>query len=393
MLPHHRLLQAAPPSWCAPDVVPPSLADALAAAMLDEAACTRLPGLRAAAAPLVALLRPSAAQALDRAGGVGVALEAAATVVGGLAALAADRQRYAGAWMSDLTAALPALGFQAGSVGGDVAGDARLLGAALQGLALAAAAASEGAGAGEPPVPLQAVADAVLALLAHPVAAVADAAHSLLPELLTPSTGAAAGQARTAAAMQLLTLPPVLEQLVVAGLGDARRRGAAAAALVALLREGGSAAAGALLSWQAWVECHSEEDAAVAPLAAALEAARECTVAVGRAEGRLGWHALAPPLRRLFARQRGARQSAARQLLLLMDGALPAAESEGQCQGEDEQDPLRGLLEGAPPPEPLFAAAPQMVANFRAADVFNLLAVLHNARWVWQPPFCYCRCG
>jgi hypothetical protein len=264
MSPPRRLIAAAPPAWCSADVVPPSLADAIAAIAMDEAASTRLPGIRAAARPVLLRLRQAAAEALAAAEHVAAALSAAEAVAAGVSQLAAAPQLHAARWMDTLAAALPGLGFGAAGPGGD----ARLVAAALQGLALVAAARPADA-----PM-LAAVAAAARNLLAHPVADVADLVYAMLPEMFAPgpAAGAAASAERAAAALQLLTLPPVLEQLVVQGLADARRRQAVAVTLLAAMGACGGAAVAPLLAWQAWVDCYSF-DPAVAPLVEALGAA------------------------------------------------------------------------------------------------------------------------
>lgn len=315
-----RLVNEAPLDWCSPAIVPPSIADAAAAAALDEAASALLPALRPAARRLLACMRPSALAVLEGAGEAHAALAAAdraAAELPGLLAAAAGLEaarlegRQAGAaailvaaeqlraaatrWMAELRKALPFLN-QGPSA------QQRLARLVIRGLAAAASIGQDSAPwasskANARVGPGKEVLDAAAALLvrllqqgdsggagggtaaaqAAAPTGVQEVAYDLLLQLVaaaspdgaagSSSVGAAHGALPAAAAaaaaggalpgvVQLLLAPQPLEFLITEALHYPSTRRAVARMLLAALTAGGRSAAQGLLEWRAWVDCY-----------------------------------------------------------------------------------------------------------------------------------------
>ncbi|KAF8060057.1 hypothetical protein HT031_004996 [Scenedesmus sp. PABB004] len=411
-----RLINAVPAAWCSSAVVPPSLADAAAAAACDEAVALLMPELRPAAERLLQRLRPAALEALAAAARVHGASAAGEAAAGLLAQLEAQPLETAPRWLARVDAALPCLGVGPRS-------DARLLQCVLHGLVALAGAAS--------PAQLERLqADSLLVrLLGHEQAQVPQALLALL------GGAAAAGGRQAEPVRALLLLPAVTEALVVQGLGSPALRPGASALLLSLLRGDGPPAAAALTPWRAWVASALSGGAGAgdAPgLAQALDAHCAAALTARAAEGldefggEAFWSGPAVPLLQdLFNAEPAARRAAGRALLdLLLGGDGPEGPDEellehaGAAQHSVAQhaaqhaalgvrrppargppptraaraaadDPFRGLLEAPAaaarggrqahlPPDPLTDASPALAANFTPQDVANLLRVLGN---------------
>ncbi|PNH11400.1 hypothetical protein TSOC_001802 [Tetrabaena socialis] len=184
-----RLLSALPSALWAPEVVPPALLDTLAAAARDEVLSALLPGVRAAALPLLRAMRPDVCTLLDVAAAGEQALAAADLLVRQVPLLREGALAPA-RWLQQLQLALPAL---------HLPGQGALLEAVVQGLALACGARGSadasgasgspgdaggpGAGAAAAAWSLQSE-GLLMSLLAHPRSEVALACYALLEELV-----------------------------------------------------------------------------------------------------------------------------------------------------------------------------------------------------------------
>jgi hypothetical protein len=351
-----RLVNEAPHEWCVPSVVPPALADAAAAAALDEAVALLVPGLRPAAGRVLRAMRPGALAALEGAGSARDALAAADRVAAALPTLLAAAAHVAGGsagggareaaahaaagWAAALEEALPALGH------GGPSGDRRLAEVAVRGLAAAAATFAATAEEGGDVERVDALGEAVVRLLSAGTggdgAAVAgqdgaaasaarDAAYASLLALLAGDAGGGAGvgDALQSGALLLVLAPAVAEHLATSGLAAPGTRRAAAGALLDALRCGGAAAACATLPWAAWADCHRGDPDALA-LADCLDAwaVQEPHWEAGGAPGAAWSGRLQALVRGLFSRGVAARGGAARRLL-----AVVAPELAGEAAG------------------------------------------------------------
>jgi hypothetical protein len=284
-----RLVNAAPDEWCCADVVPPSLADAVAAAALDGAVAAVMPALRPAAALLLKRMRPVALEVLDTVTAVSAARAAAADLCGGalssLAAAVATGELAAGRhaardWLARASEAVPALGYSARA-------DATLLRALIQGTAAVAMVCDaqplvdngaeatdtkDGTSDRPPPLLLADVSLPLLSALGHDDAAVRCVTLQLATAALTPPDASTDG-ALVPAMLQVLQLPEVTHQLIVCNLGATSTRTDAAALLTAALQALPAADAAAWLTpWRPWVACHASQGSTEAALAAALDA-------------------------------------------------------------------------------------------------------------------------
>jgi hypothetical protein len=321
-----RLINGAPLAWCSSSVVPPSIADAAAAAATDQALALLLPELRSAAQPLLQRLRPASLQVLQAVQAVHAAAAAAEEAAGPLLLqLEAEPAQAAGRWMGRVLEAVPSLGFNPRT-------DARLLQGVLHGLTVVL---SSGAGqyqqeAGQLLVKLlgqQQQQQVVLQLL---VSAAAPATEAPAAAVLQPT--------RQQPVVQLLMLPQVTEHLVVRGLADKATRLQSCNILLSLLQRAGlSAAAAWLVPWRCWISCFAGDESAPA-LAEAVEGItqqqlQEQQQQLGQDEfgGPRFWQSPALcVLQDLFSVRADVRRAAGRQLLRLLLG--------GEEQPEEELD-------------------------------------------------------
>lgn len=176
-----RLLASLPRGLWTPELVPAAITDTLAAVARDDVLCLLLPGLRPAAQPLLACLRPDVQLLLDVAAD-GEAALSAADVLARQVPLLRDGAVTARQWLAQLALALPAL---------HLPGQQALLQAAIDGLSLAcrAAAAAEAEAGGEAGG-WEAQAEGVfLQLLAHPQHGVMMSCYGLLESMLAEARG------------------------------------------------------------------------------------------------------------------------------------------------------------------------------------------------------------
>jgi hypothetical protein len=299
--------------------VPPSIADAAAAAATDQSVTLLLPELRSAAQPLLQRLRPASLQVLQAVHAVHVAAAAAEDAAGPLLLqLEADPAQVADTWIDRVLAAVPSLGFNPRA-------DVRLLHGVMHGLTVVVTAGAR--------QHQQQAGKLLLKLLSQQ-----QQQQQAVLQLLV-SAAAAAPEALEAAqqqpVVQLLMLPDVTEYLVVQGLADQQMRLQSSSILLSLLRGlGFSASAAWLVPWRCWISCCAGDQSAPA-LAEALEGLTQQQLQEQQQQGQdeFGgpgfWQSPALcVLQDLFSVRADVRCAAGRQLLRLLLGDKEQHEDE-----------------------------------------------------------------
>lgn len=212
--PRRRLLNCMPRELWASDAVPPLLADLLAQVAVDEVFATIWPPFRPMVLPFIGSIRPDTAALLSSAEQLKSAAQASEETASQAAGLKV-RPSGCSAWLDRLRASLPSLG--------SMDEPESFLQRAVQGLVMCASCPVDNG-----VVPSVEAAQLAVQLLRHGAEAVRDATYSALTAACDAWVDCQGDAQRVSAeysgAIDLLSEPVALEQLVVGGLAGVRHR-------------------------------------------------------------------------------------------------------------------------------------------------------------------------